>query len=105
MQATSRSGSRWRRTKTRIIRRDKGICHLCGRDGADTADHLVPVANGGAMYDDRNLAAAHHNVWPQCNRVRGNRPIPAARADIAIKIQRAETARAAETQPDSAWTW
>lgn len=97
------SGSRWRRVKARVIRRDAGICHLCRQPGADSVDHLVPVAKGGELYDLRNLAAAHHNVWPQCNRVRGDRPIPQARRDIAARIHRAEIETA--DQPEQAWTW
>ena len=77
-----RTGRPFQTRKARVIRRDGGICHLCGGPGADTADHLVPHTLGGtdAM---SNLAAAHHDVWPKCNRIRGNRSIAEARADIA----------------------
>lgn len=76
-------GHRWRQTKQRIIRRDHGLCHLCGRPGADSADHLIPESHGGARYDPANLAAVHHQVWPRCNRIRGDRPIEDARREIA----------------------
>lgn len=94
----SRTGRPWTRTKARVIRRDAGICHLCGRPGADTADHIVPVAHHGAVYDLANLAAAHHDVWPHCNRLRGDRSIPEARTAIAARIAR-------DTQPADTWTW
>lgn len=76
-----RTGRPWQRTKARIIRRDRGICHLCGQPGADTADHLIPYSQGGTDAPS-NLAAAHHTVWPHCNMIRGDRSIEAARADI-----------------------
>jgi 5-methylcytosine-specific restriction endonuclease McrA len=73
-----RTGRPWQRKKARVIRRDGGICHLCGHPGADTADHLVPWSQGGTD-EYANLAAAHID----CNRRRGNRPIDVARAEIA----------------------
>lgn len=95
---TSRTGRPWARIVRRVVRRDGGICHLCGRPDADSADHLVPVSLGGAKYDLANLAAAHHDVWPHCNRVRGNRSITEARADIAEIVKRAPTA-------SKTWAW
>lgn len=42
------------------------VCHLCGREGATTIDHIVPVSLGG---DDslENLRPAHAS----CNSSRG----------------------------------
>lgn len=77
-----RTGRPWQRVKARIIRRDAGICHLCGQPGANTADHLVPVARGGAVYDLDNLAAAHI----ACNRKRGSRSVVVAREEIAQQV-------------------
>jgi 5-methylcytosine-specific restriction endonuclease McrA len=98
-EAKSRTGSHWRRIKARVIRRDHGICHLCGRPGADTADHVIPVSLGGAVYDLRNLRAAHDQP---CNRVRGNRSIEWARAELIRTGRAAPTV--APTSPD-AWSW
>lgn len=42
------------------------VCHLCGRPGADTLDHLVPRSKGGTDELD-NLAPAHKS----CNSRRG----------------------------------
>lgn len=76
-----RTGRPWQRLKARVIRRDGGICHLCGQPGADTADHIVPHSQGGRSVMS-NLKAAHHNVAPYCNRIRGDRTIEVARAEI-----------------------
>ena len=41
-----------------ILRRDRYICHVCGGEGADQADHVIPLAEGGANHTD-NGAAIH----------------------------------------------
>lgn len=74
----ARGGRPWRRLVAYVVRRDGGICHLCGRPGADSADHLIPVAEGGTD-DPSNLRAVHHNAGPRCNRVRGTLPVDAVR--------------------------
>lgn len=45
------------------------LCFLCGQKGADSLDHLVPMATGGpnALF---NLITAHHG----CNARKGSRP-------------------------------
>jgi len=93
MTAVSRTGRPWQRLKRRIIRRDGGICHLCGQPGADSADHLIPYSYGGPN-SATNLAAVHHDVEPKCNRRRGTRTIDAVKADI--ERSRHDTA---------GWTW
>lgn len=47
-------------------------CHLCGLDGASTADHIVPRSAGGADSLD-NLRPAHR----KCNMQRGNMAVSA----------------------------
>ena len=90
-----RGGSRpWRRTVARIIHRDHGICHICGLPGADSADHVIPHSQGGTDHPS-NLRAAHHDVWPNCNRIRGDRSIEWARTQIAPLVE----------QDDDGWTW
>lgn len=59
---------KWETTRNLVIVRDKGICHLCGMGGADTADHLIPHSKGGTD-DLHNLRAAHRF----CNVSRGAR--------------------------------
>lgn len=63
-----------RRTQalTREVLRRSTVCWLCGKDGADTADHVVPVAKGGAVYDLANLRPAHRS----CNSSRGDLRAP-----------------------------
>jgi 5-methylcytosine-specific restriction protein A len=41
-----------------VIARDHGRCHVCGEQGADQADHVVPVSAGGIDHDS-NMAAIH----------------------------------------------
>lgn len=54
-------------------------CHRCGRPGADTVDHLVPLSRGGTHHVD-NLRPAHR----YCNIAAGNgtRPTPAVRLEV-----------------------
>lgn len=58
----------WKRTRARIVKRDKGICFHCGREGSTSCDHLIPVSKGGTD-DDTNLVTS---CWP-CNLKKGNR--------------------------------
>ena len=56
------------------------VCHLCGHDGADAVDHIVPKARGGSEADS-NKAPAHHFVdcpvcGLKCNRVKGKKLLP-----------------------------
>ena len=71
-----------------IVRRDNGICHLCGRavehdgdpngDWAPSIDHLVTNVEGGVDEPD-NVALAHR--W--CNSVRHTRTVAEARQLLA----------------------
>lgn len=49
------------------------VCWLCGLPietrAKATADHVIPVSKGGAVFDLRNLGPAHRT----CNYSRGNR--------------------------------
>lgn len=49
----------------RVIARDRGVCHWCGRTGADQADHVVELADGGAD-EPSNMRAIHKD----CNLVK-----------------------------------
>jgi len=61
----------WRRLRDRILDRDKGVCYLCGRGGADTVDHVTSVARGGTDHP-ANLAAVHDRTAPHCHRAKTN---------------------------------
>lgn len=65
----------WAARRNQVLIRDKGICYLCGAEGADSVDHIDQ-----SLEDDHsfaNLAACHLNVPPYCHRTKtayeGNR--------------------------------
>jgi len=58
----------WARIRKQVLERDMGVCHLCGGEGANSVDHLIPFSQGGGDNLD-NLAAAHQT----CNSRRGAR--------------------------------
>ena len=58
----------WARTRIRILARDGYVCGICGRDGANSVDHIVARVHGGS-HDDSNLRAAH----AICNSAMGGR--------------------------------
>lgn len=64
----------WPATRLRILRRDHGICHVCGKPGADAVDHIVP----GDDHRDSNLAAIHTHP---CHATKSAREGQAARLD------------------------
>ena len=47
------------------------VCINCGRPGSDSADHIIPRADGGAVYDIDNLGPSHR----RCNYARGRKPL------------------------------
>lgn len=57
-QRIGKSGWKLQAEAKYVIARDGGICHVCGRPGADEADHLIPIAEGGS--DDLTNKAAIH---------------------------------------------
>lgn len=48
----------WRQRRTAVLKRDDDQCHICGGIGADQADHLIPVSQGGT-HELANLAPIH----------------------------------------------
>lgn len=55
---TTLSGSAEQARARRVIARDRGICYVCGKPGADQADHVLAIAEGGAD-TERNMRAIH----------------------------------------------
>lgn len=66
------------------------VCHLCGRRGATTADHVIPRALGGEDVLE-NLRPAHSS----CNSSRGKLTMDQWRMKF--------TAAKPRTQPSRAW--
>lgn len=55
------SSARWRALRQRILMRDAGVCRIRGSGCtgiANTVDHIIPISEGGAMFDPANLRAA-----------------------------------------------
>lgn len=64
-----------------VIARDQGRCWICGHNGADTLDHIVPRSiDPTRTWDPTNWAAAHGAARPDLGcpgqYARGNAPGP-----------------------------
>jgi 5-methylcytosine-specific restriction endonuclease McrA len=69
VKSHGRMGRPWRRLRTEILAQSD-ICYLCGKPGADTVDHVVPLSVAPERaHDKTNLAPAHRS----CNSKKGNR--------------------------------
>jgi 5-methylcytosine-specific restriction protein A len=60
----SRYPKDWAARRTIVLKRDKGICYLCGGSNADGVDHVIPNDDNSLS----NLKAVHHAVSPYCHR-------------------------------------
>ena len=54
----------WNTRRLIVLKRDNGICYLCGIEGADTIDHVIP----GDNHDLSNLKPVHDRTPPHCHR-------------------------------------
>jgi 5-methylcytosine-specific restriction endonuclease McrA len=55
------STSAWQRVRRQVLARDQHVCRIQGprcRGRADTVHHIIPVSQGGAFWDETNLAGA-----------------------------------------------
>jgi 5-methylcytosine-specific restriction endonuclease McrA len=76
------NGARYRAARLAVLQPDEDglvLCHLCGHDGADQADHLLPRSLHPDLddTDTTNLLPAHGNkgcpiCGEKCNQVKGN---------------------------------
>ena len=79
----------WKKLRRTVLARDRGICHLCGKAGADIVDHKVPVSLGGGD-DPDNLGA----ICDPCHRRKTSGEGVAAKA-----ARRASRLRPVERHP------
>lgn len=61
------SGRMVRKTVNAVLEAYGTVCHLCGGEDADSADHVIPRSKGGG-HGLANLRPAHAS----CNRARGD---------------------------------
>ena len=61
-------GEGWRTARAEVLDRDGWLCRYCGQP-ANSVDHVVPLAEGGARLDPTNLVAC----CLRCNSKRGGR--------------------------------
>lgn len=79
-----RKSYRYRQARAEMFRIYGATCHLCGHEGADTADHLEPISLNPTQPIDPHLMRPAHGVdgcptcGLACNPARGNRA-PAAK--------------------------
>lgn len=100
-----RNGStrQWRKLRDQILKRDGGICWICGQPGADTVDHLVPwVAGGPSQW--ANLSAAHGRKRPEYN-CPGNYSLGAKKKTKPSKRKRQPRPVLGETAPSGPLSW
>lgn len=62
------AGRRSQRLRVVVLWLYGDVCWLCGKSGANSVDHVVPIQHGGAMWDLDNMRPAHL----RCNQIRGN---------------------------------
>lgn len=72
-----RDGRPWRRTRAQILKTST-TCWICGHDGSQSVDHVIPLSKGGHPLDPSNLRPAHGiegcpTCGRKCNSSRGNR--------------------------------
>ena len=51
----TRNRRRWERVRRRVLDQDGWRCRACGRAGRLEVDHVVPVADGGEVWNPANL--------------------------------------------------
>lgn len=80
----------WKTIRKAVLKRDAGICHLCGQPGADTVDHVIP----GDDHRLENLAPVHDRVEPHCHRAKSS-----AEGVAALRAWSAQTKQSVEQHP------
>ena len=75
-----------RARNTAVVTRDGGICYLCGQPGADTADHVIPLSQGGADHP-ANMAAVHDRTEPHCHKLKTQREAKQGRDTTTARLR------------------
>lgn len=60
---------RQRTERNRRLLAQNDVCYICGKPGADSIDHVIPLAKGGRDVIS-NLRPAHQNP---CNRAKSDK--------------------------------
>ncbi|MEO3851742.1 HNH endonuclease [Streptomyces sp. B8F3] len=77
----------WPVIRAAVLRRDNGVCHVCGKHGANAVDHLIP----GDDHTPDNLAAIHTDP---CHRTKSSSEGGTASAKALAKRPRKRPAEA-----------
>lgn len=67
---TPRLTGRQRQERNRRLLRQNDICWICGKPGADSIDHVIPLGPGLGTEDPSNLRPAHMHP---CNRAKSDK--------------------------------
>ena len=57
---------RWRNLRAKTIKRDGGVCQVCGTDESLLVHHIIPIKSGGKKWDMGNLVTmcrSCHGSW------------------------------------------
>jgi len=65
-----RYGGPWRRLRLEVLAEARGICALCGKPGADSVDHIVPLIERPDLELDRSNLQAAHIGWNSAKEIR-----------------------------------
>lgn len=91
------SRSEFNRLRLRVLKRDQHTCYLCAATDCVTADHITPVAEGGAHKDTRNWAT----ICTDCHREKTRRE--ATRGQRRARTQHDTLRRDAEPPRPTRW--
>lgn len=53
-----KSGSREQHINRAVMEKYGGVCHLCGHQGSDQVDHVIPLAPAARLPEHRHLSPA-----------------------------------------------
>lgn len=87
-RSTGRSTRPFRRIRALVLATST-VCGICGHDGSDSVDHVVPRSVDLSIAEEiTNLQPAHYRPCPvcsrRCNSERGARPL----ASVLLKTSR-----------------